>query len=102
MGMNQMQAMIQQAQKMQRELKKAQEALDAKEFVINKSGIVTVTVMGSKEIKSINIDKDAFDPDNKELIEDSIALALKEAFEKIDAEVAEFNERITGRAGGLF
>ena len=102
MGMNQMQAMIQQAQKMQRELKKAQEALDAKEFVINKSGIVTVTVMGSKEIKSINIDKDAFDPENKELIEDSITLALKEAFEKIDAEVAEFNERITGRAGGLF
>lgn len=102
MGMNQMQAMIQQAQRMQRELRKAQEELDKKEFSVNKGGMVTVVVMGSKEIKSIDIDKDAFDVENKELIEESIGLAIKEAFEKIDKEVEEFNERITGRSGGLF
>ena len=100
--MNQMQAMIQQAQRMQRELKKAQEELNAKEFKVSKGGAVTVTVMGSKEVKSINIDKDAFDPSNKEMIEEMIALAINEAIKQIEAEFNEFNERITGRAGGLF
>lgn len=100
--MNQMQAMIQQAQRMQRELKKAQEELNAKEFKVSKGGAVTVTVMGSKEVKSIDIDKDAFDSSNKEMIEEMIALAINEAIKQIEAEFNEFNERITGRAGGLF
>ena len=101
MGMNPMQQMILKAQKMQRELKKAQEELDQKEFKISKNGMVTVTVMGSKEVKAIDIDKDAFDPENKEMIEEAIALAINEAIAKIDAEVAKFNEEITGRSGGL-
>ncbi len=100
--MNQMQAMIQQAQRMQRELKKAQEALAEKEFTISKNGMVTVVVLGSKVVKSIDVDKDAFDAENKEMVEEAIALAINEANEKIDAEKAEIEEKITGRAGGLF
>ena len=64
-----MQQMMAQAQKMQRELRKAQAELAAKEFVVTKGGAITVTVLGNKEIKSINIDKDAFNPDDKEMIE---------------------------------
>ena len=101
MGMNPMQQMILKAQKMQRELKKAQEELDQKEFKVSKNGMVTVTVMGSKEVKAIDIDKDAFDADNKEMVEEAIALAINEAIAKIEAEVAKFNEEITGRSGGL-
>ena len=100
--MNQMQAMIQQAQRMQRELKKAQDALNEKEFTVSKNGMVTVVVLGSKLVKSIDVDKDAFDPDNKEMVEEAIALAINEAVEKIDKEKAEIEEKITGRAGGLF
>ena len=100
--MNQMQAMIQQAQKMQRELRKAQEELNAKEFKVSKGGAVTVTVLGSKEVKAIDIDKDAFDADNKEMVEEMIMMAINEALETIAKEEAEFNERITGRSGGLF
>ena len=96
-----MQQMMIQAQKMQRELKKAQAELAKKEFVISKGGAVTVTVMGNKEVKSINIDEDAFDPENKEMIEDMIALAINEALEQIDAANEEINERITGQPGGL-
>ena len=96
-----MQQMMAQAQKMQRELKKAQAELAAKEFVVAKGGAVTVTVLGSKEIKSINIDSDAFDADNKEMVEDMIALAINEAFEKIGAESEAINERITGQPGGF-
>ena len=96
-----MQQMMAQAQKMQRELKKAMAALAEKEFVISKGGAVTVTVMGNKEVKSINIDKDAFDPENKEMIEDMIALAINEAITQIEEETEAINERITGQPGGF-
>ncbi len=96
-----MQQMMAQAQKMQRELKKAMAALAEKEFVISKGGAVTVTVMGNKEVKSINIDKDAFDPENKEMIEDMIALAINEAITQIEEEAEAINERITGQPGGF-
>ena len=96
-----MQQMMAQAQKMQRELRKAQAELAQKEFVVTKGGAVTVTVLGSKEIKSIQIDKDAFDPDNKEMIEDMIALAINEAIQKIEEESEAINERITGQPGGF-
>lgn len=96
-----MQQMMAQAQKMQRELRKAQAELAQKEFVVTKGGAVTVTVLGSKEIKSINIDSDAFDADNKEMIEDMIALAINEALGQIEAENEAINERITGQSGGF-
>ena len=96
-----MQQMMAQAQKMQRELKKAMAELAAKEFKVAKGGAVTVTVLGSKEIKAIDIDKDAFDPDNKEMVEEMIALAINEAIAQIDAEEEAINERITGQPGGF-
>ena len=64
--------------------------------------MVVVTVTGNKEVKSIDIDNDAMDVDNKDMVQESIVLALNEAFAKIDAEAEAINERITGRAGGLF
>ena len=97
-----MQQMLAQAQKMQRELQKAMNELKEKEFVINKNGMVVVTITGNKEVKSIDIDNDAMDIDNKDMVQESIVLALNEAFAKIDAEAEAINERITGRAGGLF
>ena len=97
-----MQQMLMQAQKMQRELQKAQDELKKKEFTVSKGGAVTVVVLGDKTIKSIDIDKDAMDPDNKEMVEEMIAMAVNEAHQKIDVESAEINEAITGRSGGLF
>ena len=97
-----MQQMLMQAQKMQRELQKAQDELKKKEFTVSKGGAVTVIVLGDKSVKSVSIDPDAFDPDNKEMVEEMIAMAINEAIQKISAEEAEINESITGRAGGLF
>ena len=96
-----MQQMMAQAQKMQRELKKAMAALAEKEFVVTKGGAVTVTVLGSKEIKAIEIDKEAFDEDNREMIQEMIALAINEAISKIEEEAEAINERITGQPGGF-
>ena len=74
-----MQQMMAQAQKMQRELRKAQAELAVKEFIVSKGGAVTVVVLGSKEIKKIEIDKDAFSEDNREMIEELIPMAINEA-----------------------
>ncbi|MCQ2792971.1 MAG: YbaB/EbfC family nucleoid-associated protein [Bacilli bacterium] len=97
-----MQQMIIQAQKMQRELQKAQNALKEKEFSVSKGGLVTVVVKGDKSIVSINIDKDAMSSDMKEMVEESIALAINEAVAQIEKESEEINEQITGRSGGMF
>lgn len=97
-----MQQMLMQAQKMQRELQKAQDELKKKEFTVSKGGAVTVVVLGDKSVKSVNIDADAFDPDNKEMVEEMVAMAINEAHQQIDAAVTEINESVTGRPGGLF
>ena len=96
-----MQQMLMQAQKMQRELAKAQAQLAEKEFTVSKGGAVTVVLKGDKTIVSVSVGEDAFDKDNKEMVEEMIVLAINEAQEKIDEESEAINEKITGRQGGL-
>ena len=96
-----MQQMLMQAQKMQRELAKAQAQLAEKEFTVSKGGAVTVVLKGDKTVVSISIDEDAFDKDNKEMVEEMIVLAINEAQEKIHEESEAINEKITGRPGGV-
>ena len=93
--------MMAQAQKMQRELKKAQAELAQKEFIVSKGGAVTVVVYGNKQIKAVEIDKDAFSEDNKEMIEELIPMAINEALAQIAEEEEAINERITGQPGGF-
>jgi DNA-binding YbaB/EbfC family protein len=99
--MNQMQQMIAQAQRLQRELLKAHEELDAKEFTIKKAGIAEVTVKGDKTVSAIKIEKDALSPDNEEMIEETIAMAINEAIEAIRKESDAIDERITGQKGAM-
>ena len=96
-----MQQMLIQAQKMQREMQKQHAELEKKEFTVSKSGAVTVVVKGDKSVLSVKIDEDAFDPDNKEMIEDLVALAINEALEQIKAEEEKINSQFAG-AGKLF
>ncbi len=100
--MNQMQQMLMQAQKMQRQLQKAHAELDAKEFKIEKAGLVTVVLTGDKKVKSIEINKDALNPEDAEMVQDTIVAAINEALDQISEESAKIEEDITGRAGGLF
>ena len=97
--MNQMQQMLMNAQRMQRELQKAHAALDEKEFHVSKGGMVELTMLGDRSVKELVIDKDALDPENAEMLSDTIALALNEALEAIGKEYDEIEERITGKTG---
>ena len=93
--------MMIQAQRMQRELKKAMDELAKQEFSVNKSGAVTIIMMGDGTLKSIEIDEDAFDAENKEMIQDLIVMGVNELQEKVEEAKEEINERITGNRGGL-
>ena len=99
--MNQMQQMLMQAQKMQREMAKANAALDEKEFKVSKNGMVELTITGNNTIKALDIDADALDPENNEMLEEAIKMAFEEALKQIAEERAEIEEKITGRAGGF-
>ena len=96
-----MQQMMIQAQKMQRQLKKELDELAKKEFSVNKSGAVTITMMGDGSLKSIEIDEDAFDKENKEMVQDLIVMGVNELTEKIEEAKAEVNERVTGSRQGF-
>lgn len=100
--MNQMQQMIMQAQRMQREMKKAQDAMEQKEFVVEKGGMVKLTVLGNRTVKSVEIDKDALDPENADLLCETIAMAVNEAMEEIQKESDAIQEKITGQSGMPF
>lgn len=97
-----MQQMLMQAQKMQRELKKAQDALKEKEFKVSKAGIVTIVMKGDRTLVSLDIDKDALNEESKDMVQDALTLAINEAISEIEKESEAINEQITGRAGGLF
>ena len=80
-----MQQIMQQAQRMQRDITKKKEEIDGMEF-LGKSEWIEIVFNGKREIKSFNILKDEIDVDDKEMLEDMIMIAIKDAFSKIDKE----------------
>lgn len=82
-GMN-MQAMMKQAQKLQEQMKQAQEEIKNTEVEGSAGGMVTVTMTGDKRVTGVSIKPEAVDPDDVEMLEDLIAAAFNAATEKAD------------------
>ena len=84
-GMN-LNSLMKEAKKMQADLEKSQEELQAKEFEATAGGgAISVKVGGNKEIKEINISKDVVDPDDVEMLQDLILTCINEALRKVDS-----------------
>jgi nucleoid-associated protein EbfC len=94
-----MNQLLQQAQQMQAQMAQAQEEL-AKEIVEASAGggLVTVKATGAGEITEIKIDPKAIDPDDPELLEDTVLAAVNEALRSAQALV---QSRIGGTLGSL-
>ena len=88
-GMGGMQNLMRQAQKMQEDMQRIKEEINNSEFVGTAGGMVTVTLFGTKAVKSVDIKKEAIDPDDKEMLEDLIAAAFNDATKKIEKEEKE-------------
>ena len=92
-----MQALMQQAQKMQREMQKKQAELEAKVFHVESAGgAIVIEIKGTRQIESIVIDKDAIDPEDKEMLEDMIKIAVNEAIAVVDAAFEQLNASLAG------
>ncbi len=88
--------LMRQAQKMQKDMEKAQKALEETLFEIESAGgAIKISIYGNRKIEKIDIDKDAIDPDDKEMLEDMLKVALNEANAKIDAETAKIQAKMT-------
>lgn len=96
-----MQAMLKQAQKMQKDMMEAQKKIDEMEFE-GKSSIVTIKMNGRKEVLSVSIDSDGFDKDEIEMLQDMIIVALNEAMKKVDNEIEDKMGAYTKGMPGLF
>lgn len=84
-----MQNLMMQAQKMKKDMEKAQSEIMSKEYVGN-SQFVDVTMKGDYSLVSVNLKlENDFSSDDKEILEDMILLAVNDAVSKIDKEKEE-------------
>ena len=103
-GMNQA-AMMKQAQKMQQEMLKMQQEQETKTFNAQSGGgMVSATVNGKHELVGLEINPEAVDPDDVEMLQDMVIAAVNEAMRTADTDSANSMSKLTGglNLGGLF
>ena len=83
-----MQAIMMQAKKMQKDMENKQKELEGK-FYEGKSQLVTATMSGKNELVSIKIDTDEISSDDKEMLEDMVMIAVNDAIKKMEADKQE-------------
>ena len=91
-----MQAMLRQAQQMQKEMLKAKEEIDNTEFE-GESSFVKVTLKGDKTVKQVEITAESLDKEDIEALEDMFVVAVNEANKKID----DMTEKKLGKFGNI-
>ncbi|MBR2039870.1 MAG: YbaB/EbfC family nucleoid-associated protein [Clostridia bacterium] len=98
-GPGNMNQMLKQAQKMQEDMTNLQADLEQREYTATSGGgMIEVTVDGKHLIKSIKINPDAIDPDDSEMLEDLVTVAVNEA---ITNAIKTSEEEMGAITGGL-
>ena len=100
-GGNQM-AMMKQAQKMQQELLKMQQEIEASKFEFTAGGgAVKAIVTGSRQLESLEINPDVVDPEDVEMLQDLVVAAVNGALKMIDEKSSQSMSKLGGGLGGL-
>jgi len=101
-GGGNMQQMMKQAQKMQQQMLKMQEELDARSYEASSGGgMVKATVSGKRELLALEINPQAVDPEDTELLQDMIMAAVNEALREGEEAREKEMSRFGGGMGGL-
>ena len=96
-GMGNMQQLMKQAQRMQENMQKKQEELNAREFsAASGGGMVKVTVNGAREVLSVEIDPQCVDPDDVEMLQDLVLSAVNSALKEAATTVEQEMGKLTG------
>ena len=84
-GIGNMQGMMKQMQKLQKQRAQAQEELNQTEYVgSSQSDLVQVTVNGKRQVLSVSIKPEAVDGDDVELLQDLVLMATNRALEQAE------------------
>ena len=97
--------LMKQAQRMQRQMEESQKEMETKEFTAKAGGgAVEVTVTGKKEITKVKLSEEVVDPDDIEMLEDLVMAATNEALRMADEANAAIMNKMTGglNLGGGF
>lgn len=93
--------LMKQAQRMQRQIEEGQKELETKEFSAKAGGgAVEVTVSGKKEVLRVTLSEEAVDPEDIETLQDMIVAATNEALRQADEAGNELMGKMTGGLGG--
>ena len=88
--------LMKQAQRMQRHLEENKKKLEETDFTVTSGGgAVRLTVSGARVVKDLQIDPEAVDPDDVEMLQDMLVIAFNDAMKQID----EASEKLTGGMG---
>ena len=97
-----LQALMKQAQSLQKDMLKSKEEIDKMEFTSTKD-LVTVKVNGKKEVLKVDIQRDDdFSVDDLDILEDMIMVALNDAFKQVDKETEKKMGKYANAMPGLF
>lgn len=89
--------LMKQASQMQSKMQEMQAKLEGMEVQgASGAGMVTVTMNGKGELKSVKVDPKIVDPSDTEMMEDLIVAAHADAKRKIEAVAAEEMQKVTG------
>lgn len=94
--------LMKQAQRMQKQMEEQQRELEAKEFsAAAGGGAVEVVMNGKKEVLRVTLTPEVVDPDDIEMLQDLIVAATNEVIKKVDEESANGMNRIAGGLGNM-
>ena len=96
-----MQAMLKQAQKIQKEMMSAKEEIDNKIFE-GSSSFVKIKMKGTKELVEVLIEKENLDAEETEMLQDMIIIAINNTIKDIDKETENKLGKYTNGMPGLF
>ena len=104
-GPSNMNQMIKQAQKMQEDMARVQDELDAREYAgTSGGGMVEVAMTGKKEVVRVTLKPEVVDPDDIEMLEDLVAAAVNDALRAVEEDARQSLGAVTGGMGapGMF
>ena len=98
-GAGNMNSMMRQMQKLQKQMAEAQEKVDLTEVEASAGGgMIKVTMNGKRELLSVSINPEAVDPDDVEMLQDMIMVAVNDALKQVEKMQ---EKEIGGLTGGL-
>ena len=97
-----MQALMKQAQNLQKEMMKSKEEIEKQEFW-GESALVKVTMKGTREVIKVEISKEVdLSKEDIEMLEDMVLLAVNDATKKLDDFTAKKMGKFGNSMPGLF